>query len=573
MKTLRYLVLAGLLVVPGSVTRRAFGAPDAETDDATASGGNEGATARSLLGSAQRLLRLAGIAVLALLLLGIAGCSSFGTGRAHASALRACTDAWIGPSTGTSSWSVAGNWSHGVPTKDDVACINDSGTYTVVMDHNAAWPWEVGAIQIGAPAGNPTLELSGLNPPDNSGNVRLWLNNGTIIVGGNGTHGTLAVVADANASVSIEDENPSSTNGGSLTIAAGGTLTLSGPKVAAWQSAQVLVHVPLTIEAGGMVDVAADTGLNLGPHGSVGLGTATVNAGTFHIEHGAMVTVIGSFTQSAGSLLVDGTLTVIPDGTFTFAGGKESGSPVLLAGATLVDGPYPGSFDLTYACKLTGDIPAGQTVMVDGHPNNTAVSLTGPTTVKGTLALEAFATGWAKIQDGNPGSAYSGSLTIVAGGTLTMSGPSGSSPPVIIGVPVTNQTGGRVDVTANTSVQLGPDGYAATAAVNRGIFRIGRGSQVVLGGASTLTNDAKGTLAITVDAINKTVSGISGAGVTAGGTLAITTLGSPASGSSYVVITGPVKGKFATCRSGPTQYAVRYAAGTASNNEVLLVVR
>jgi hypothetical protein len=93
---------------------------------------------------------------------------------------------------------------------------------------------------------------------------------------------------------------------------------------------------------------------------------------------------------------------------------------------------------------------------------------------------------------------------------------------------------------------------------------------VVLGGGSTLTNKATGTLGVTVDASTQTVPGVTGPGVALNGTLAVTTMGSPAVGSSYVAIGGPVTGKFSAYSFGSRHYSVRYTSGKASANEVLL---
>ena len=108
---------------------------------------------------------------------------------------------------------------------------------------------------------------------------------------------------------------------------------------------------------------------------------------------------------------------------------------------------------------------------------------------------------------------------------------------------------------------------------NSGAFDIVHGGQVVLSGGSTLTNEATGTLRVTVDANTKSVSGITGPGVALNGTLAVATMGSPAVGSSYVAIGGPVTGKFSAYSFGRQHYSVRYASGKASTKEVLLTFK
>jgi hypothetical protein len=352
------------------------------------------------------------------------------------------------------------------------------------------------------------------------------------------------------------------TGGGSLTVASGGTLRATGPS----DSSGDYIQVPLTNEAGGTVDFAV-----LGPPPtdsragtSFDNGTSTVNSGTFDIAHGASVlfTEGSTFTQSAGTLKVGGSLMVSGDrAKFILAGGTESGGPVHVLSATLVEGPGTIGFDLTGICTLTGDIPAGQTVTLNGRPSNASVYLTGLTTVKGALVLAAGGSSYVNVNY-----AKGTSLAVGSGGTLSTTAPSDSSGDYIQ-VPLTVQAGGKVDIAAST------DFADDTPTVNAGTFDIAHGGQVVLGDRSTLTNKATGTLGVTVDAKTKTVSGITGPGVALNGKLAVTTMGSSAVGYSYVAIGGPVTGRFSSYSFGHKRYSVRYTSGKASTNEVLLTFK
>jgi hypothetical protein len=259
-------------------------------------------------------------------------------------------------------------------------CINKDGTYTVVMNDQPHGAVEVGELQVGAASGNPTLEVTGAN-----GNVALYLEAGAT-VGGHGTHGTLVLHATDvnNGSACLEGAK-----GASLTVSSGGKLSVSGPGPSSSFGGDLPVNigVPLTNQAGGTVNIAAATGF--------ADGTATANSGTFDIAHGASVLFDqASVTQSAGTLEVGGTLTVSGGGgKFTLAGGTQSGGPVDVHSATVVDGRGTIGFDLTGECTLTGHIPARQTVTVDGCSDNASANLTGLTTVKGTLVLDASAKG------------------------------------------------------------------------------------------------------------------------------------------------------------------------------------
>ena len=92
-----------------------------------------------------------------------------------------------------------------------------------------------------------------------------------------------------------------------------------------------------------------------------------LNSGAFTVASGGTLALStgSSFTDAAGTLTVTGTLSEL-GGTFTQSGGTESGNPVALATATLAVSAGTGSFGFTGASTLTGTIPSGQTVRVEG---------------------------------------------------------------------------------------------------------------------------------------------------------------------------------------------------------------
>ena len=73
-----------------------------------------------------------------------------------------------------------------------------------------------------------------------------------------------------------------------------------------------------------------------------------------------------------------------------------------------------------------------------------------------------------------------------------------------------------------------------------------------------MTNQAGGTLGVTVDGTAGTSSVISGPGVSLAGTLSVATVGTPADSSTYTPIAGPVTGTFSAFSFGPFGYAVSY---------------
>ncbi|HTW10315.1 MAG TPA: hypothetical protein VME46_22615 [Acidimicrobiales bacterium] len=452
---------------------------------------------------------------------------------AQAGAQGLCTDSWVGPGTGTSQWYDGANWSTGkIPAGTSLACINKAGTYVVVLPGYAS----VQSLRLGATAGNPTLEVLG------AGSNAFFGSASVSTVGGDGTRGTLELHPGASYYAALGGK-------GAFSIAPGGTLTTSG--AAGAKPAYVQAH--LTNQAGGTARLDA-------PSNIFEYGIAAVNSGSFQLPRSAALVVESgsSFTQAGGTLALGGTLTLI-GGKFVQAGGSESGGPALLEGADLVDGPGALGFDLTGVSILSGDIPSGQTVTLTTHFSDSTVFLSGSTSVKGTLAMEPSASHYVALSG-------KGSLTVASGGTLATSGPAGAQP-VHIRVPLTNQAGGSVEIASPSDFEYGP------ATVNSGNLRVAEGGELVLSSGSTLRNAPTGTIGVTVDATKGAVSGISGAGVSLNGTLAVTTLGSPAAGSSYVVIGGPVSGEFSASSFGHQSYSVRYTAGSVSSNEVVLTAR
>src|SRR5205809_7563404 len=65
-----------------------------------------------------------------------------------------CTTNWKEPGGG--GFTVALNWTMGVPGPSDIACIDFPGTYTVSDSESA---WDVGELRIGSTEGKQTLEV------------------------------------------------------------------------------------------------------------------------------------------------------------------------------------------------------------------------------------------------------------------------------------------------------------------------------------------------------------------------------------------------------------------------------
>ena len=76
------------------------------------------------------------------------------------------------------------------------------------------------------------------------------------------------------------------------------------------------------------------------------------------------------------------------------------------------------------------------------------------------------------------------------------------------------------------------------------------GGLYTLSGGSTLTSSSTATLGVTANGTSGT-GGITGPGVSLAGTLAVSTVGSPALGLTFTPIPGPVTGTFSALSFGP----------------------
>ena len=236
------------------------------------------------------------------------------------------------------------------------------------------------------------------------------------------------------------------------------------------------LETPITNQTGGKVTIGSvDT-----RHDD---GTLTTNSGTFSVASGDDLALSGnsSFTQSAGTLKVTGAMSE-SSGTFTQSGGTESGNPVQLSSTTLADSTGAGSFDVVGSSTLTGSIPTGQTVTVDGSITNVNLAFRPrrPTPARSPSSRSA---GYAGIEG-------SGGITVASGGILSTTSTTGAQP-AYLETPITNQTGGKVTIgSANTHQDEG------TVTANSGTFTVASGDDLALSGNSSFTQSA-GTLKVT----------------------------------------------------------------------------
>jgi hypothetical protein len=331
------------------------------------------------------------------------------------------------------------------------------------------------------------------------------------------------------------------TTNGSFAELTGSPLTNNGTVSAPLDTGgQRYFNDDFTNSVSGTVDIGDyDTRINSG--------TTTTNNGTFTIEPGGGVNLNGgAFVQSGGTLTVNGSMTG-SNQTFTMSGGAEAGNPVALMNGTLTDSAGAGSFVLECSDNLGGTIPSGQTVTAQGNATcgSANVSLTGASvTNNGTLRLDSLDGSYALIS-GSP-LTNAGTLTTVqdAGGTR------------YVRVTVTNS--GTMSIGAFDSRE---DNGTATS--NSGTLSVADGANLAMSNGSSYSQTSGGTLAVVVDVPAATGYGLTGGAVTLAGTLDVTTVGTPTSGTSFSVISGASSrsGTFATVSSAVSYTPLYSTAG------------
>ena len=120
------------------------------------------------------------------------------------------------------------------------------------------------------------------------------------------------------------------------------------------------------------------------------------NEGLFDIVSGVTLTLSGAiqtFTQSAGTLNVNGAMNIASGATLTNDGGSISGT-LLVASANLHMGPLAGPISaiVQRSSSYSGDLPAGSTLVVQGISANSAtLTAAAGFTNAGTITLESIA--------------------------------------------------------------------------------------------------------------------------------------------------------------------------------------
>ena len=408
-------------------------------------GPRRGARANGLSGHGRRAL-LAMLACLAALALG--GVLS---ATAEAQACTGTTDNYI---AGGGDWSVAGNWSMGIPSGSEVACWDAGDTVTVsdaesvdsIQTDGNLDITSTGTLLISSTLADPSsvanLELDGSGTLD--GGPQSLAISGNFDWGGGFTGPATLNGLTVTAGTLMTDSTSTPTfAGGSLTVASAvslsSTFVVSGTPTLTTSTGAITVNSDITgsgatfSAAGGVVD---GTGTTYG----FGTNTLDLEGGTTEVASGTALDS-GPLTIAGGNLRVDSGGTVAPSSTTSIQGGvlQDDGivsSPVSLSGGTLdgtgaVDGSVtngsgtvtPGDAGAPGTLSVTGDYTQDSGASLDIVINGTAagnfsqLSTNGAANLAGTLALSGS---YAPMQGDSfevmtYGSLASGAFTVTGG--------------------------------------------------------------------------------------------------------------------------------------------------------------
>ena len=459
-----------------------------------------------------------------------------------------CTDSWTGTAGGT--WNTAADWSTDtVPGSGDVACIGSAGTspYTVILEGSEA----AGTVVVGASNGKTkaTLELQG-NPTDGDANLTV----GSVLQVDKG--GSVDMTSLGNGNVFLH----------------GGTVTNYGTfETSSGNGWSRYLDAGVVNEKGGKFEVsdAATPGTG-GTYQSGGDftndGTVTVaSSSEYDLRGGSFDLVGGKISLAKATKKKSGGIFQLDGVSATLAGGKETGSPVQLNGGSITDSAGTGSYAVDAGESVSGTIPKGQTITVIGNGSDVTLAVDGTVTNDGTVVLTSGPSG---AVGGNTGGSNSwltpgtGAPSFVNDGTLQFLPGIGWTR--YLTVSLQNRPGGMFDLS-------GPDNQATSASVtNAGTVSLGDGAKLNLVGTSygpsSFVQDAGGTLGVTLDGTTSSeidqfgcsAGGCQSEGIVVAGTLQVTTVGSPPTGSWLLLQSQQTstQGSFGTVT--PAGYSAQY---------------
>jgi hypothetical protein len=258
----------------------------------------------------------------------------------------------------------------------------------------------------------------------------------------------------------------------------------------------------------------------------------------------------GSFIQSGGTFVNNGS-TFFQNMLLTLSGGAVSGNAVVVQNSDLTDSAGGGSFVLQCGNNLAGTIPSGQTIDVQANACGSAsLQLQGNVTNHGTLNLDSIDADNNSLMNDSIG----GDGLINSGTFQTLAGAGGIR---YIRAPITNNAGKTINLFAANNYQ-----DQNTADTNNGNWNVKSGAELFMSSSSTFTQSSTGNFGAAVNVALATAYGISGGSVLLAGKVTVTTAGTPASGSQWVIISTVANGVVGTFSSvaGPIAYTPSYTS-------------
>ena len=258
----------------------------------------------------------------------------------------------------------------------------------------------------------------------------------------------------------------------------------------------------------------------------------------------------GTFIQSGGTFVNNGS-TFFQNMLLTLSGGAVSGNAVVVQNSDLTDSAGGGSFVLQCGNNLAGTIPSGQTIDVQANACGSAsLQLQGNVTNHGTLNLDSIDADNNSLMNDSIG----GDGLINSGTFQTLAGAGGIR---YIRAPITNNAGKTINLFAANNYQ-----DQNTADTNNGNWNVKSGAELFMSSSSTFTQSSTGNFGAAVNVALATAYGISGGSVLLAGKVTVTTAGTPASGSQWVIISTVANGVVGTFSSvaGPIAYTPSYTS-------------
>jgi hypothetical protein len=278
------------------------------------------------------------------------------------SAFGQCATSWQGGGAGV--WSLATNWSAGVPSNNNT-CISTASSAV-------------------------TLDINGT-----TADLTLSLATDTLNIG-NGLDLTVSGATISNAGKINMNSSGGATElviTGSTTLSGGGTLTMSNnakniilgggtfTNQETIQGAGVIGNNNLTLVNSGTIDVNIVGTLQINPNGG------TTNTGTLEASHDGTLVLTGAFVNTGGTIWANTVGATVELNGVTITGGTLKGTGIIesIANSTLIGVDNTSNYMITQtgATTISGTITNTGTITLASAGSNTFLYVSGNTTIKG----------------------------------------------------------------------------------------------------------------------------------------------------------------------------------------------